>query len=282
MREHEARQAPLQDGARRQVRPHPGLSRREDRSAAAARHPLDEAPVRHLHHRRVLDRPRPRAERRAPDRPRDRHRPQQGGGRHLGRDRRPRPPGRAEAERARSRPGAGWDGTATPATDAATTSISPGCTRRRKPRHPARVVYTRRCPGPVDTAPAPPPPPHEPARPAAPGPPAASGGSPSGGISSEQARPGRPGLLARGRGKGCPLVPPRRTASRWSGGRTQQDTVSSALLPTQPAHPAPPETSRTVRPVLESGPRALASCLARARPIRGTCPLPLKAASFRI
>ena len=93
--EHAARPAPLQDGPRREASSPSGLPRREDRPPPVARHPLDGAPLRHLHHRRVLDRPRPRAERRAPDRPRDRHRPQQGGGRHLERDRRPRPPGRA-------------------------------------------------------------------------------------------------------------------------------------------------------------------------------------------
>jgi len=42
-----------------------------------------------------------------------------------------------------------------------------------------------------------------------------------------------------------------------------------------------PRACRTVRPGLESGPRAPSSWLARARRIRGTCPLPLKAASFR-
>src|SRR4029078_13559719 len=57
----------------------------------------------------------------------------------------------------------------------------------------------------------------------------------------------------------------------------------SASFSTPPGHSRSPhwKASRTVRPVLESGLRALSSCLARARQIRGTCPLPLKAASFR-
>ena len=187
------------------------------------------------------------AEWRAPDRPRDRHRPQQGGGRHLARDRRPRPPGRAEAERAASRPGAGSDGTATPATDAATTSTSPGCTRRPSPgiRPASSTRAGARAPG--DTAPAA----------TATGDRHRSGG-PTGGTSA------RPAASAA-------------TVGSPSGGRLARRSSPRSSRTTTRA-----TQGRTVRPVLESGPRALSSCLARARHIRGTCPLPLKAASFRI
>ena len=65
----------LRDDRRRPLRQHPRLPRGEDRPPPAARHPLDEAQVRHLRHRRLLDRLLPLAKRRAPDRARARHRP---------------------------------------------------------------------------------------------------------------------------------------------------------------------------------------------------------------
>ena len=52
---HQARPSPLQDGPRRPLRRDPRVSGREDRSAADSGHSLDEAPVRHLHHRRILE-----------------------------------------------------------------------------------------------------------------------------------------------------------------------------------------------------------------------------------
>ena len=120
----------LQDGGRGALRRYPRLPRGDDRPPAAGRHPLDEAPLRHLHHGRVLHRPGPCAQRRAPDRPRRGHRPEQGQGAAGGGTSEPSPARRSRGRTVRSRPGAGWGGTAIPATAGGTTCTCPGCTRR--------------------------------------------------------------------------------------------------------------------------------------------------------
>ena len=119
-----------------------------------------------------------------------------------------------------------------------------------KPEDPARVVYTRKCPEPPEE----PPPSTEPK-------PRTGGISPTAFRRSSTGGTAVPHLPRRLRVKLAPKVP--RSTS-------EAPNVHSA------------EARRTVQPAFESGPRAFASWLARARPIRGTCPLPLKAASFRI
>ena len=215
--------------------------------------------LRHLHHGRLLPRPGARGGRRAPHRPRDRHRPE--------RVQRAGPGTRSASSRisqsrsrtSRSCPGAGSAGTAMPGTGGATTCTSRGLTPRAQPGHPARVVYTRICPkSGGDGKP--------------------SGGGHDGGTAVRVRRHGRQWRrrLDGGTGAGAAVVVRRRQRS--PAARSPRRSASS--------HRSSPRISRggkdrTVRPVLESGPRALASRLARARLVRGTCSLPLKAASFR-
>ena len=94
--------------------------------------------------------------------------------------------------------------------------------------------------------------------------------------SRRRAAPRRP---APGTGPAGPPAGSHRLVAPQAGGQAGAGGPRGPLIRRGAARR--PSSGRTVRPAFESSPRALASWLARARLIRGTCPLPLKAASFR-